>query len=192
MIRNALLLLALAALGFGAGFHAEAPPSVHAEVPSRQAAQATFYRDILPILKNHCQTCHRTDGIGPMPLQTYDQVAQRADDVLRMVASRAMPPWFAAPGVGKFSNDPSLSADEISAIKEWVESGKVEGDPHDAPPPRVWAGAWNIPKPDAVVKMPVPVKIPARGDVEYTYEIVPTGFTEDKWAQMSQVLPSAP
>jgi hypothetical protein len=39
--------------------------------------------------------------------------------------------------------------------------------------------------------MPSPVTIPAHGDVEYTYEIVPTGFAEDKWVQMSEVRPSS-
>jgi hypothetical protein len=43
-----------------------------------------------------------------------------------------------------------------------------------------------------VVKMPKPVPIPARGEVEYTYEIVPTHFTEDKWVQMVEVRPSSP
>src|SRR5213082_1693169 len=28
------------------------------------------------------------------------------------------------------------------------------------------------------------------GDVPYTYEVVPTGFAEDRWVQMSDVLPS--
>jgi len=37
----------------------------------------------------------------------------------------------------------------------------------------------------------VPVSIPATGDVEYNYEIVPTGFTEDKWVQMSEIRPSS-
>jgi hypothetical protein len=35
------------------------------------------------------------------------------------------------------------------------------------------------------------VKLPAGGDVEYTYEIVPTGFKEGKWVQMSELRPSA-
>ncbi len=125
-----------------------------------------------------------------MPLETYEQVAKRVDAIARKVASRAMPPWFADPRVGDFANDPSLSSNEIALIKKWTESGAQQGDPHDAPAPRHWAGAWTIPKPDVVLKMSAPVEIPAHGDVEYTYEIVPTGFTEDKWAQISQVLPS--
>jgi hypothetical protein len=189
-MRSALSLLALTAIT--ASFLAETSSSQRRGEPAQHAAHATFYRDVLPILQSHCQTCHRADGIGPMPLETYEQVARRASDIVRMVSSRAMPPWFADPRVGHFANDPSLLANEISTLKEWVESGRVAGDPQDGPAPRVWAGAWSIPKPDIVLKMPVPVKILARGDIEYTYEIVPTGFTENKWVQISQVLPSGP
>ena len=39
--------------------------------------------------------------------------------------------------------------------------------------------------------MPKPVPIPAEGDIEYTYEIVPTDFKEDKWVQMSEIRPSS-
>ena len=50
---------------------------------------------------------------------------------------------------------------------------------------------WTIPQPDVVVRMPKPVALPAHGDVDYTYEIVPTGFTEGKWVQMSEIRPSS-
>src|SRR5258707_14631657 len=39
--------------------------------------------------------------------------------------------------------------------------------------------------------MTQPVALPASGDVDYTYEIVPTRFAEDRWVQMAKVLPSA-
>jgi hypothetical protein len=35
------------------------------------------------------------------------------------------------------------------------------------------------------------VPLPEHGDVEYTYEIVPTNFAEDQWVQMSEVRPSS-
>jgi hypothetical protein len=37
--------------------------------------------------------------------------------------------------------------------------------------------------------MPTPALLPAHGDVEYTYEIVPTNFSQDKWVQMSELRP---
>ncbi len=59
-------------------------------------------------------------------------------------------------------------------------------------PPPHWTQGWNIAQPDVVLPMPTPVTIPKDGDVEYTYEIVPTHFTEDKWIQMAEVHPSSP
>ncbi len=127
-----------------------------------------------------------------MPLVTYPNTRNSGVAIKQAVVSKQMPPWFADPRYGKFSNDPSLTPEQIALISKWVDSGAPEGSPHDAPPPKNWAAGWNIPQPQKIVQMPVPVSIPAHGDVEYTYEIVPTGFTEDKWVQFSQILPSSP
>ena len=32
-----------------------------------------FIRDVLPILQDHCQSCHRSGEVAPMPLVTYEQ-----------------------------------------------------------------------------------------------------------------------
>lgn len=104
--------------------------------------------------------------------------------------AKKMPPWFADPRFGHFSNDPSLTPQEIDTISAWAEAGAPPGQEQDAPPPRKWAGGWIIPQPDLVVQMPKAVVLPAHGDIEYTYEIVPTGFTEGKWIQMSEIRPS--
>jgi hypothetical protein len=127
-----------------------------------------------------------------MALLTYGQARGKAKPIAQMVRSRKMPPWFADPKYGHFANDPSLSSGQVQTILDWIDAGTPAGDPRDAPAtPGQWAAGWNIPQPDSVVKMPRPVAIPARGDVEYTYEIVPTGFAEDKWVRMSEVRPSS-
>jgi hypothetical protein len=154
-------------------------------------AAPTFYRDVLPILQRHCQVCHRAGEIGPMPLITYEDTKPWAKSIAQRTRTRNMPPWFADPGFGKFSNDVSLSSAEIETLTRWAEVRTPEGDPHDAPPAPHWTEGWNISPPDRVISMPKPVAIPATGDVEYTYEIVPTGFTEDKWVQMAEVRPAS-
>jgi len=102
-----------------------------------------------------------------------------------------MPPWFADPRFGHFSDDPSLTPQQVETLSAWADANAPAGDPHDAPPLRHWTAGWNIAPPDEVLRMPNPVAIPAHGDIEYTYEIVPTGFREDKWIQMSEVRPSS-
>lgn len=171
---------ALLAFGLQTG-HGNAP------LPSKP----TFYKDVVSILQQHCQTCHRAGEIAPMPLVTYRDTKPYVKQIERMVSTRQMPPWFADPRFGKFSNDPSLTSDQIAALVRWAESGAIAGNPADAPPPRYWTNGWNIPKPDAIVTMPKPVTIPAHGHVEYTYEIVPTGFKQDEWVQMSEIRPSS-
>lgn len=127
-----------------------------------------------------------------MALESYNEVHRWAKQIADQTRTRRMPPWFADPRVGHFANDPSLTPQQIETLTSWASAGAPAGDPHDAPPPRHWSGSWNIPTPDRVIAMPQPVSIPAHGDVEYTYEIVPTGFTRDTWVRMSQVLPSSP
>jgi len=126
-----------------------------------------------------------------MPFVTYAQTKPWTAPIRMTVESKSMPPWFADPRYGKFSNDPSLTPRQIGLIAAWVDAGAPAGSVKDAPPPRIWAKGWNIPQPDEVVQMPKPVGLPATGDVEYTYEIVPTGFTEDKWVQMLEIRPSS-
>jgi len=126
-----------------------------------------------------------------MPLVSYENARSYAQEIASFAGERKMPPWFADPHYGHFSNDPSLTAQEIQNLAAWADANAPAGDPNDAPPLRQWVEGWNIPQPDAIVKMPKPVALPAQGDVEYTYEIVPTGFTEDKWVQMSEVRPSS-
>ena len=157
----------------------------------RETTVPSFYRDVLPILQQHCQGCHRSGEIGPMPLVTYENARSHSLEIANVAAKKTMPPWFADPRYGHFSNDPSLTPDEIRKLVAWAEANAPAGDPKDAPPPRQWVEGWNIPQPDVIVKMPKPVALPTHGDVEYTYEIVPSGFTEDKWVQMSEVRPSS-
>ncbi|HEX8838610.1 MAG TPA: hypothetical protein VF748_16835 [Candidatus Acidoferrum sp.] len=124
-----------------------------------------------------------------MPFETYEHTRPFAAAIRQAVEAKSMPPWFADPAVGKFANDPSLSPTEIATLAAWVQAGAPAGDKKDAPPPRLWAEGWSIPKPDLVLSMPKAVPLPATGDVEYTYEIVPTHFAEDRWVQMAEVLP---
>jgi len=184
-------LLSFAALAFlgltaAAAHHAPAAPRATEETRIPE-----FYRDVLPILQKHCQSCHRPGEIAPMPFVTYGQTRLFAPAIAASARARTMPPWFADPQFGHFSNDPSLTPDEINALVAWADAKAPAGNPSDAPPPQHWATGWNIPQPDLTIRMPKPVAIPANGDVEYTYEIVPTGFTEGKWVQMSEVRPTS-
>jgi mono/diheme cytochrome c family protein len=191
----AVVIAALAAslFLFASSGRSQIPASKEASDSAAKPSESapTFYRDVLPILQQHCQRCHRQDEIAPFPLVTYEQARDKAAKIARVTSAKQMPPWFADPRFGRFSDDPSLTPQQIETLSAWARSGAPAGDPHDAPPPRKWAKGWVIRHPDTIVRMPAPVAIPARGDVEYTYEIVPTGFKRGEWVQMSEIRPSS-
>ena len=154
------------------------------------AQDVTFNRDVLPILQNRCQECHRQGQMAPMALSTYAETRPWAKAIREAVVTRKMPPWFADPCCGKFANDRSLTASERDTLAKWADSGAKQGRESDAPPVKVWPEGWNIFRPDAVIEMPRAFRVPAAGSVEYQYFIASTGFKEDRWVQSVEVRPS--
>src|SRR3954465_9355155 len=98
--------------------------------------QATFTKDVAPILQRSCVTCHRPNESAPMSLMTYDEVRPWARSIKTRVTAREMPPWHIDRNIGlqQFKDDPSLSDDEIALIGKWVDAGAPRGNPADAPP----------------------------------------------------------
>jgi hypothetical protein len=50
---------------------------------------------------------------------------------------------------------------------------------------------WRIGKPDLVIQMPQPFKVPATGAVEYQYYLIDPGLKEDRWVKASEVRPGS-
>ena len=149
----------------------------------------TFNKDVLPILQNNCQTCHRPNQIAPMAFLTYQDVRPWAQAIKAAVLTKKMPPWFADPRYGHFANERALSETEIKTLSRWADTGAMEGNPKDKPAPKEFSpDGWNI-KPDVVFAMPKPFNVPADGVIEYTYIVIPTGFTKDTWVTAAEILP---
>jgi hypothetical protein len=161
-----------------------------AAVGTAATPSVTFNKDVLPIFENRCQECHRPGEIGPMPLLTYQETRPWAKAIRQAVVTKKMPPWFADPHYGKFSNDRSLTQSEIDTLIAWVDAGAPEGNPKDAPAARQFAEGWTAGKPDLVVEAPVPFNVPATGQIPYQWVIVPTNLKEDKWVVSAEVRPS--
>ncbi|HTC34555.1 MAG TPA: hypothetical protein VK724_14340 [Bryobacteraceae bacterium] len=149
---------------------------------------STFYRDVLPILQERCQGCHRPGEVGPMAFGAYDQTRPWAKAIKQAVLLGKMPPWYADAPPGKFHNDPRLSQQEITKLVAWADTGAPAGNPKDAPRPLAFLEGWTIDKPDAIFEATA-YQIPATGTLEYTYFIVPTGFKEDRWIAQAEVRP---
>jgi len=162
-----------------------------AAVSSDTIPVATFNKDVLPILQNNCQTCHRPGGIAPMPFMTYESTRPWAKAMKSAVLKKEMPPWFADPQYGKFRNAPKLTQSDVNTLVAWADTGAREGDAADKPAARQWVDGWRI-QPDVVVSMPVPYRVAAKGAGEIKEFIVPNPFKEDTWVSSIEIRPGDP
>ena len=159
-----------------------------AAMAATPSSTVTYNKEVLPILQKNCQSCHRPGEIGPSSFLTYQSTRPWAKAIREAVLTKKMPPWFADPRFGHFANDRRLNEADIKTLVAWADAGAPEGDAKDMPPPIEWRDGWNI-KPDVVVEMPKPYSVPARGTIEYTYFVVPSGFTKDTWVIDAEVRP---
>jgi len=102
--------------------------------------------------------------------------------------SRKMPPWFADPQVGHFSNDARLNSRQLETIKTWVDNGAAEGDAKDLPKAPEFADGWRLGKPDLVVDIGETFAVRPGGD-DYEHFIVPTNLTHGIWIRGAELRP---
>ena len=151
--------------------------------------KTTFYKDVLPIFQANCQSCHRPGEIAPMSLMTYEDSRPWAVAIKMAVLTKKMPPWFADPQYGHFSNQRMLTSQQTRTLVSWVDGGAQPGDPKDAPAPVHFTDGWNIGTPDRVIEMPLSFNVPAEGTIDYQYIVIPGGFKEDTWVRAAEVRP---
>ncbi|MCH7910611.1 MAG: hypothetical protein IIB38_13475, partial [Candidatus Hydrogenedentes bacterium] len=113
----------------------------------------TFTRDILPVFQENCMVCHRPGGanlggmVAPMAFTTYREVRPWAKAIARVVSTKRMPPWDAAPvHAGVFAGERVLTEEEIDLIVNWVDAGAPRGNPKDVPEAIEWPSVdgWSI------------------------------------------------
>jgi|SRR5579871_279310 len=172
-----LRVLSLSVLSAAVSFAATAANSV------------TFYKDVLPVLAQRCQECHRPGEIAPMSLMTYEDARPWAKSIKEAVLTKKMPPWFAEPGYQHYRNERALTQAEIDMVTHWVDSGAPEGDKKDAPPPVQFTEGWNIGKPDMIIQFPHAISIPATGVVEQQNLLVKVNFPHDVWIKAAEIRP---
>ena len=124
-----------------------------------------------------------------MSFMTYPSARPWAKAIKAAVVSKTMPPWFADPQFGDFRNERRLTETEIATLAAWADKGAPEGDAKDMPVPVQFRDGWNI-RPDLIFRLPKPLKIPAKGTIEYTYVAVAPPFKEDTRDAAGEIRPS--
>ena len=146
------------------------------------AEPVTYSKDVAPIFFQHCAACHRPDHIAPMSLLSFQEARPWAKSIAKAVRSRVMPPWSGESEHRKWSNDISLSDDQIETIVAWVEQGAREGSPKDLPETPTFPDTWTLGDPDYIINLDE-IYVPAAGDDIFPQQRVTVDIKEPRWVR---------
>lgn len=154
--------------------------------------QVTFARDIAPILRDNCASCHNPEGIGPFSLLTYAQVKSRSRQIEEVTESGYMPPWKPSSEYGPLLSDArGLSQAEIDLIAAWHDAGAPAGEGSlevDYTPP---TGGWALGEPDLVLETDEAYLLQTEGLDIYRNIVMPHDLTERKYVRAVEFQPRA-
>lgn len=152
---------------------------------ARRAAHAkiSYEKTIAPLLIDNCVTCHRPGGIGPWQMTSYDMIRGFSPMIREVVRTERMPPWHVDPHYNVFSNDRSLSKEEIKTLVHWIEAGSPRGSGSDplATLDKQWP-EWALGEPDLIVEIPG-FDVPATGVIPYQMPMVENPLDRDVWVR---------
>ena len=150
----------------------------------------TYAKDIAPIFNQKCVGCHRPGDIAPMSLLAYEEVRPWVKSIAKNVSEGVMPPWHADPAIDReYTNDRSLTPEQIETIAKWAASGAPRGPQADMPPPPAVSDTeWRLGEPDHIVTFD-PFTVQADGPDQFKDLVAPTGLDRDVWVKAIEILP---
>ena len=137
----------------------------------------SYYEHAKPIIDAKCASCHTEDGIGPMPLTSYDEVEPYVKLVEASVASGRMPPWTAEGPLDNFLGDRRLSFDQRRTLLSWLSQGAPEGDPEDEPEEKIDTTPRRLEDVDLRLELPIDYEPKVEPD---DYHCFPIEWPEDE------------
>jgi hypothetical protein len=156
---------------------------------TRAHAKISYEKTIAPMLIDNCVNCHRAGAIGPWHMNSYDMIRGFAPMIREVLRTERMPPWHADPHYSAFSNDRSLSKEQIKTLVHWIEAGAPRGKGSDplTSAPKLQT-QWALGEPDLIVEIP-PFNVPASGTVPYQMPKAAYPLDREVWVRAVDFIP---
>lgn len=177
------VLIALGGIFFlvGTGQHTAA----HTPVTSKY----DYNKDIFPLLRDHCGSCHVSGGPAPMSLMTFTDAMPWAQAIRDELTAGRMPPWPVDPASPPVRGGHAISSRDLDKIVVWASGGTPEGNLETKLPAVVFDQQWKLGPPDLAVSMDVEETL-GPGKLEETRELsLPVNETDTKWVKAADLMP---
>src|SRR6267143_553569 len=190
-VQQRFLRDAIEALLDGRAVGPATPPAIGCHISLDKKKEVSYAKQVAPILMEKCASCHPAGGIAPWAMDRYDRVKGWSAMMREVLMNRRMPPWHADPAIGSFSNDRSLSVEQIRTLVHWIDAGAPRGEGPDPLSERKAqiVPEWPLGEPDLVIDIPEQ-QVPASGAIDYRYVEIPLPFDGNVWVRAVHLRPS--
>jgi hypothetical protein len=154
-----------------------------------------YDRDVFPLLRDHCGSCHVEGGVAPMSLMTYKEAVPWAESIRDELTTGRMPPWPIDPRSPAVKGMHPISAHDVDTIVTWAAGGTPRdwsGDFNKQLPNVTLYNQWKLGPPDLVVSMESEYTLGANAVEETKDFSIPSGITEVTWVRAADLLPETP
>ncbi len=171
------------------GFAVSTGPVTRSHTPI--ASRWNYNEHLFPIFRDNCGSCHRSGGIAPMSLVTYQEAYPWAQSIREEVLGLRMPPWKAEDGFGDFKNGHALPAHEMDMILEWSSGGYPQGPRDKQPQPMTTPSGWSLGEPGLTLTMPEAFVLDAGTSETTRFFVLPSRTDAERWITGVDVVPGA-
>jgi hypothetical protein len=147
----------------------------------------TWTKDIATIIYKNCSNCHRSGGLAPFSLMSYDDTYNNRYSLNASVSKKTMPPWPPDTKYSRLAHERVLSDDEIHLIGEWVTNNAPFGNVSEEPAKPVFVSNEVITNPDVSFTIPE-ITLNTTQDIYMCFPL-PSGMTVDKFINGFECIP---
>lgn len=151
------------------------------------AQTPTWSGDVAAIVYNNCTKCHNSNGIAPMPFESYQNAYDFSAQIKVAVVTREMPPWPPDRNYRGFAHERTLTPQQIQTISDWVDAGSPEGNPAEAPPVPNFGDGAELQTFDMELKM-ADYLVNTNYDL-YRCFVIPSGLLQERYIKDIEVIP---
>lgn len=151
----------------------------------------SYAQDVAPVLIKSCLPCHSPGGVAPWSMDNYQKIKGWGRMIREVVRVGRMPPWQGDPHYGTFTNDISLTPQEMRALVQWIEQGSHRGDGADPleTAPRPQFKDWVLGRPDIIFSFEKEQVIPPTGVLAYQIVGADKPVDQDMWVRAVDLRP---
>ena len=161
----------------------------HTDAHTPVTSKYDYNRDVFPLVRDHCGSCHVPGGSAPMSLMTYKDAMPWAQSIRDELTAGRMPPWPVDPTSPAVKGADPIDSRDLDVVVVWASGGTPESYSDSKVPDVKFHPQWKLGSPDLKIPMDAEHTVAASTMEEVSEFSLPVNVTDTKWIKAADLMP---